>query len=88
MKLFDLLFELVRLHVPMKREDWAQMKQECEADTREWTTESPNKMKAMYAKYNDQWWFRLGVAVAFIPLTRAIAQYMNPIQDASEEAEF
>lgn len=85
MKLFDLVFELVRQNVPMPREDWAQMKKEMEQDTAKWTHDHENKLIAMYAKYNDQWWFRLAVACSFIPLNRAIQRYTNPIEQDDDQ---
>lgn len=85
MKLIDLIFELVRLYVPIKQEDWARMKDEADKDLREWHPEMDNKLKATYAKYNSYWWFQLAVAVSFIPLSRAIARYMNPKDEEDEE---
>lgn len=89
MKLFEMLFELIRLHVPISRDSFAKMKQGMEDDTRDWSSENPNKFKAMYAKYNDMWWFNLCVALAFIPLTRWISEYMSPIaQNEDDEQKF
>lgn len=85
MKLFDLVFELVKQNVPMKREDWAQMKKEMEADTDTWTHDDSNKLKSMYVKYNDHWGFRLVVACIYIPANRWIAKYMNPVLDEDED---
>lgn len=87
MKLLDLIFELVRIHVPIKEEDWARMKSEAEKDTAEWLPEDENQLKGMYAKYNRKWWFNLAVAVSFIPLNRKIAEYMDPSNHKSDTDE-
>lgn len=77
MNLLDLIFTLVWKFVPMKQDDWAKMKEEAEADVREWHPEHKNKFKAMYAKYNGRWYFRLALAVSYIPLVRGINNWIN-----------
>lgn len=88
MKFFDLIFELVRNHVPIKREDWAEMYKEMEDDTARWTKTDENWFKRTYAEYNDKWWVRLGFAISFIYLTKAIGNYLRSPSDDVEDETF
>lgn len=75
MKLFELLFAVIEQNVPMERESFAQMKKEMRQDTSEWTHDDSNKLKSLYAKYNDKWGVRLICALSYIPINKWVQRF-------------
>lgn len=77
MNIIDLGFELVYKFVPIKQEDWAQMKKDAEEDMKSWTTEHKNPLIRFHQKHCKHWFFRLCVAGSYIPLVRWITSYVE-----------
>lgn len=84
MELLDLLFELIAKHVPLSEKNYHRMRDEATAwrhriqriqDGEE--KGQINKVEEFYVKANEPWYYRLGFAVAFVPLSRWIMQLMD-----------
>ena len=81
-----MVFELVRKFVPMKPEDYAQLRNEGEEWESKLKSDSENKLEQMYTNYARKWGARLGFAVLYLVLLRRIPMWINPtVYEEKEE---
>jgi hypothetical protein len=86
MRLIDLIFQLLKAHVPMKEEEWGKLYREAEEDTLKWSEEDKG-FKSLYVKANNKWYYKVGWAVTYIFATREIEKFMSPIKDENSGQE-
>jgi len=75
MKLIDLTFAVVARFVPMSPEDLRNLKQEANGWEQNLDSEKGNAVEKMYIKANDPWYFRLGYAVSYIFIIKAVKNW-------------
>lgn len=84
MDLIELIFKLVLKFVPISDTDYKSMYQGAQDWKLKLRDDSDNKIEAMYSKYSAEWYVKLIIAVAYIPLVRSIMNFMNPSEDDEE----
>jgi hypothetical protein len=85
MNFIDLLFALVQKFTPITQEEYRKLYNEAADWQRKLNPENANKLEQIYIKLNDNWMFRLGCAVAYIPLVRLIMNYMSNVDNNQSE---
>ncbi|HAF28110.1 MAG TPA: hypothetical protein DCG75_03590 [Bacteroidales bacterium] len=82
MDLLELLFALVKKFVPVNGVKMAEIQHEAEVWEKnvlgKKESDSPNIFEVWYKKLSQIWWFKLLLAVLYIPLFRGIMSIMNP----------
>ena len=78
MDLIELLFKLVQKFVPLSLESYNQMYQEANDWKSKLKKDSDNAIERMYVNLTYKWFFRLGCAVAYIPLCKIIMDMQRP----------
>ena len=84
MDLIELIFKLIRVHVPISQESYGQLYNEATDWKSQAHSEHENGLLKAYARVHKPWGVRLALAVLYIPLTKLITTWKMGEQDPEE----